>query len=173
MCNCSFFCLMLCLCLYVLCVFVCSVSKGYVDVLMDLILDEVFVNPAPYTDAMLAIRVPEDLSAQFNRPDKEEVIANFVSRFTRAAVWTRCRTRRHLDTLRGYAGPHRQEWRLGSCAPICPNTTTQIACRPSTGGACKEIERKKKTLAENVVVVLLFIWCSYFHVPMEIFLIVF
>ncbi|XP_063064480.1 uncharacterized protein LOC134456839 [Engraulis encrasicolus] len=59
---------------------------GYVDVLMDLILDEVFVNPAPYTDAMLTIRVPEDLSAQFNKPDKEEVIARFVSRFTRQAV---------------------------------------------------------------------------------------
>jgi len=59
---------------------------GYVDVLMDLIVDEVLVNPAPYTDAMLAIRVPEDLSAQFNRPDKEEVIASFLSRFTREAV---------------------------------------------------------------------------------------
>ncbi|XP_063061927.1 uncharacterized protein LOC134454691 [Engraulis encrasicolus] len=59
---------------------------GYLDVLMDLIFDKVFVNPAPYTDAMLAIRVPEDLSAQFNKPDKEEVIASFVSRFTREAV---------------------------------------------------------------------------------------
>ncbi|XP_063046055.1 uncharacterized protein LOC134440057 [Engraulis encrasicolus] len=59
---------------------------GYVDVLMDLILEKVFVNPAPYTDAMKAMRVPEDLSAQFNRPDKEEVIGSFLSRFTRGGV---------------------------------------------------------------------------------------
>ncbi|KAL2093122.1 hypothetical protein ACEWY4_010434 [Coilia grayii] len=59
---------------------------GYVTVLMDLIFEEVLVNPTPYTDALLAIHVPEDLSAQFEKPDNEEVIANFVSRFTRGAV---------------------------------------------------------------------------------------
>ncbi|KAL2076355.1 hypothetical protein ACEWY4_028056 [Coilia grayii] len=52
---------------------------GYVTVLMDLIFEEVLVNPTPYTDALLAIHVPEDLSAQFEKPD-------FVSRFTRGAV---------------------------------------------------------------------------------------
>lgn len=64
------------LCLYLLC-------AGYVDALMDLIFEEVFVNPEPYTEAMNATRVPEDLSAQCNKPDKEEVIASFVSRFKR------------------------------------------------------------------------------------------
>ncbi|KAL2079798.1 hypothetical protein ACEWY4_025542 [Coilia grayii] len=59
---------------------------GYVTVLMDLIFEEVLVNSTPYTDALLTIHVPEDLSAQFEKPDKEEVIANFVSSFTRGAV---------------------------------------------------------------------------------------
>lgn len=67
-------------------VYVCLVWIGYVDVLMDLIMDKVFVIPAPYTDALLAIHVPEDLSVQFAKPDKEEVIASYVSRFTRGAV---------------------------------------------------------------------------------------
>lgn len=54
--------------------------------MMDLIFDEVFVDPTPYTDAVLAIPVPEDLAAQFERPNKEEVIAGYVSRFNQAAV---------------------------------------------------------------------------------------
>ncbi|KAF4114136.1 uncharacterized protein LOC131539617 [Onychostoma macrolepis] len=59
---------------------------GYVADMMDLIFEKVFVNPTPYTDALLAIPVPEDLSAQYEKPDKEEVIASFVSRFKREAV---------------------------------------------------------------------------------------
>ncbi|KAL0966025.1 hypothetical protein UPYG_G00289690 [Umbra pygmaea] len=54
--------------------------------MMDLILENVFVNPTPYTNALLAIPVPEDLSAQYKKPDKEDVIASFVSRFKRGAV---------------------------------------------------------------------------------------
>ncbi|XP_078124388.1 uncharacterized protein LOC144529259 [Sander vitreus] len=59
---------------------------GYVADMMDLIFEEVFVNPTPYTAALLAIPVPEDLSAQYEKPDKEEVIASFVSRVKRGAV---------------------------------------------------------------------------------------
>lgn len=54
--------------------------------MMDLIFEKVFVNPMPCTDALLAIPVPEDLSAQYEKPDKEEVIASFVSRFKQGAV---------------------------------------------------------------------------------------
>lgn len=53
---------------------------------MNLIFEEVFVNPAPYTAEMLTIPVPENLSAQYEKPDKEEVIASFVSRFKQGAV---------------------------------------------------------------------------------------
>ncbi len=56
-------------------------DTDYVADMMDLIFEKVFVNPTPYNDALLAIPVPEDLSAQYEKPDKEEVIASFVSRF--------------------------------------------------------------------------------------------
>lgn len=61
-------------------------DTGYVADMMDLIFEKVFVNPMPYTNALLAIPVPEDLSAQYEKPDREEVIASFVSRFKRGAV---------------------------------------------------------------------------------------
>lgn len=47
-------------------------KTGYVADMMD---------PAPYTDTVLAI-----LTAQFERPDKEEVIASYVSRFNQGPV---------------------------------------------------------------------------------------
>lgn len=62
----------------------CFYDTGYVADLMNLIFDE--VNPTPYTAALLAIPVPEDLSAQYEKPDKEEVIASFVSRFKQGGV---------------------------------------------------------------------------------------
>ncbi len=61
-------------------------NTGYVVDMMDLLFEKVFVNPTPYTDALLAIPVPEYLVAQYEKPDKEEVIASFVSRFKRGAV---------------------------------------------------------------------------------------
>ncbi|XP_039675675.1 uncharacterized protein LOC120571041 [Perca fluviatilis] len=42
---------------------------GYVADMMDLIFEKVFVNPTPYTAALLAIPVPEDLSGQYEKPD--------------------------------------------------------------------------------------------------------
>ncbi|XP_078123330.1 uncharacterized protein LOC144528551 isoform X1 [Sander vitreus] len=42
---------------------------GYVADMMDLIFEKVFVNPTPYTAALLAIPVPEDLSAQYEKAD--------------------------------------------------------------------------------------------------------
>ncbi|XP_036956076.1 uncharacterized protein LOC119020683 isoform X2 [Acanthopagrus latus] len=58
----------------------------YVADMMDLIFARVLVDPTPYTDAMLAIPVPEDLTARYEHPDKEEVIASYVSRFNRGPV---------------------------------------------------------------------------------------
>jgi len=60
--------------------------QGDVADMMDIIFDEVFCQPYAYTDALLAMPVPEDLSAQYERPNKEEVIASFVSRFKQGAV---------------------------------------------------------------------------------------
>ncbi|XP_068196022.1 protein FAM110B isoform X3 [Antennarius striatus] len=56
-------------------------SKGFVADLLDLICDKVLVDPMPYTDKILAIPVPKVLSAQYGRPDKEEVIASYMTRF--------------------------------------------------------------------------------------------
>ncbi len=61
-------------------------NTGYVADMMDLLFEKIFVNPTPYTDALLAIPVPEYLSAQYEKPDKEEIIASFVSRFKRGAI---------------------------------------------------------------------------------------
>lgn len=53
----------------------------YVDKLMDLIFEEVFQDPALYTEEMQQIPVPQDLCAGFDQPDKLEIIAGYVSRF--------------------------------------------------------------------------------------------
>ncbi|XP_034539013.1 uncharacterized protein LOC117812396 isoform X2 [Notolabrus celidotus] len=58
----------------------------YVDDMLDLVLEKVFVDPSPYTEAVLAAPIPEDLSAQSERPDREEVIASYVSRFNQGEV---------------------------------------------------------------------------------------
>ncbi|XP_038158943.1 uncharacterized protein LOC119795164 [Cyprinodon tularosa] len=59
---------------------------SYVADLMGLIFDKVFVDPTPYTSALLAIPVPEDFIEQYERPEKEEVIASYVSRLNRGSV---------------------------------------------------------------------------------------
>ncbi|KAL7373051.1 hypothetical protein ABVT39_009334 [Epinephelus coioides] len=53
----------------------------YVQDLMDLIFEKVFVDPAPYMEEVMKIPIPRDLRAEYVRPDKEEVIASYVSRF--------------------------------------------------------------------------------------------
>ncbi|XP_059386284.1 uncharacterized protein LOC132121128 [Carassius carassius] len=53
----------------------------YVDDLLDLIFDKVFVDPAPYVDDVLRIPIPPALCAEFDRPEKEEAISSRVSRF--------------------------------------------------------------------------------------------
>ncbi|KAI4803303.1 hypothetical protein KUCAC02_006854 [Chaenocephalus aceratus] len=50
----------------------------YVDELTRLVFHKVFLDPTPFVDELKRIHVPEDLSTQFDRPPKEEMI---VSRF--------------------------------------------------------------------------------------------
>ena len=64
---------------------VCCFTE-YAAGLMDLIFEKVVVDPAPYTAVLKEIPVPEDLCAEFPRPDREEVIDRFVSRFNRGLV---------------------------------------------------------------------------------------
>ncbi|XP_056110656.1 uncharacterized protein LOC130088048 [Rhinichthys klamathensis goyatoka] len=56
-------------------------TYDYVDGLMDLIFEKVFEDPGPYEAEVQKIPIPDDLSAQFEKPDKMEVIASYVSRF--------------------------------------------------------------------------------------------
>ncbi|XP_076154859.1 uncharacterized protein LOC143138242 [Alosa pseudoharengus] len=53
----------------------------YVEHLMGFIMGEVFMDPEAYREELLKISIPPDLSSEFEHPEKEEVIANYVSRF--------------------------------------------------------------------------------------------
>ena len=53
----------------------------YVEVLMGFIMGPVFEDPAAYRDDLLKIHIPPDLCSEFEHPEKEEVIASYVSRF--------------------------------------------------------------------------------------------
>ena len=61
-------------------------QTGYVADMVDLIFEKICVDLAPYTDAVLAIPIPEKLTAQCERPDEEEVIASYVTRFNQGVV---------------------------------------------------------------------------------------
>ncbi|XDV42435.1 hypothetical protein PO909_011101 [Leuciscus waleckii] len=61
-------------------------TYDYVDELMDLIFGKVFEDPGPYEAEVQKIPIPDDLSAQFEKPDKMEVIASYVSRFNQGLV---------------------------------------------------------------------------------------
>ncbi|XP_042578764.1 uncharacterized protein LOC109076260 isoform X2 [Cyprinus carpio] len=58
----------------------------YMDNLLDLIFEKVVVDPTPYMDNILKISKPENLTSQFEKPDKLEVIASYVSRFNQGQV---------------------------------------------------------------------------------------
>ena len=61
----------------------------YVNDLMDMIMEKVFVDPASYRAEILKINIPPELSSEYEHPDKEEVIASYVSRFNQGrVVWS-------------------------------------------------------------------------------------
>lgn len=133
-----------------------SYKTGYVADMMDLIFDEVFVDPTPYTDAVLAIPVPEDLAAQFERPNKEEVIAGYVSRFNQAAVWIPRSDLWHQETPFGFEGPHKLGWQPGFCVPASPNTSSQ---RIDMQGTCNDFKQLDKKFS---IAVTFFCFVSHF-----------
>ena len=80
-------------------IIVLFLPTDYVADLQDCIFDKVMMQPAPnqYVEALREIQVPEDLAAQYLRPDREEVINAFVSRFNRGhAPWSRRSSPGHL-----------------------------------------------------------------------------
>ncbi|XP_059419942.1 uncharacterized protein LOC132155140 isoform X2 [Carassius carassius] len=48
----------------------------------------IFVDPKPYAEELHAIPIPPPLSSQYEKPSKEEVIAQRVSRFSRGVAGT-------------------------------------------------------------------------------------
>ena len=54
--------------------------------MLDLVFEKVFPDPGPYADEVLKISIPEALSAQFEKPDKKEVIDHYVTRFSQELV---------------------------------------------------------------------------------------
>ncbi|KAK7881422.1 hypothetical protein WMY93_029831 [Mugilogobius chulae] len=58
----------------------------YVDDILELVFEEVFHDPASYVQEMQMIPIPPPLSTEHSRPDKETVVAGFVSRFNPAPV---------------------------------------------------------------------------------------
>ncbi|XP_031162792.1 uncharacterized protein LOC116055132 isoform X2 [Sander lucioperca] len=58
----------------------------YVNELIALTFESVVPDPAPFTEELQKITIPEDLCAEFSVPSMEEAIAGFVSRFNPAQV---------------------------------------------------------------------------------------
>lgn len=56
------------------------------DNLLELIFENVVVDPTPYMDDFLKISISEDLTSQSDKPDKQEVIDSYVSRFYQGQV---------------------------------------------------------------------------------------
>uniref|UniRef100_A0AAV2MI72 Uncharacterized protein n=1 Tax=Knipowitschia caucasica TaxID=637954 RepID=A0AAV2MI72_KNICA len=59
---------------------------GYVSELMHLVFTEVFSEPAPFIEQLKTVPVPADLSSQFERVPKGDVVAAHVARFSRGAA---------------------------------------------------------------------------------------
>uniref|UniRef100_A0A667ZJW4 Uncharacterized protein n=1 Tax=Myripristis murdjan TaxID=586833 RepID=A0A667ZJW4_9TELE len=54
----------------------------YVEKLLNSLFTEVLLDPQPFTAELALVPVPPPLCAAFERPDKDEAIAGFVSRFS-------------------------------------------------------------------------------------------
>ncbi|CAM4534933.1 unnamed protein product [Leuciscus chuanchicus] len=109
-----------------------NLSKQYLDDLQDLIFEHVFVDPAPYMDEVLKIPILSDLCAEYERPDKEEVISTMVSRFNHQLVGNQHICPDHLETHGEPSSPHRLESRHVPDGQGNPSTSSQRSDMPET-----------------------------------------
>ncbi|CAM4577938.1 unnamed protein product [Leuciscus chuanchicus] len=109
-----------------------NLSKQYLDDLQDLIFEHVFVDPAPYMDEVLKIPILSDLCAEYERPDKEEVISIMVSRFNHQLVGNQHICPDHLETHGEPSSPHRLESRHLPDGQGNPSTSSQRSDMPET-----------------------------------------
>lgn len=110
-------------------VFYCT---EYLDDLQDLIFEHVFVEPASYMDEVLKIPIPPDLCAEYERPDKEEVVSTMVSRFNHQLVGNQHICPDHLETHGEPSSPHRLESRHIPDGQGNPSTSSQRSDMPET-----------------------------------------
>lgn len=80
--------------------------KDYVGDLMRLVLEEVFEDPAPFIEELQKIPIPQDLSSQYDRPSKEDVVARHTSRFSQGAAGSHGTDQPDPGTAGGSGGPH-------------------------------------------------------------------
>ncbi|CAM4735792.1 unnamed protein product [Leuciscus chuanchicus] len=107
-------------------------TTKYLDDLQDLIFEHVFVDPAPYMDEVLKIPILSDLCAEYERPDKEEVISTMVSRFNHQLVGNQHICPDHLETHGEPSSPHRLESRHVPDGQGNPSTSSQRSDMPET-----------------------------------------
>ncbi|CAM4720959.1 unnamed protein product [Leuciscus chuanchicus] len=100
-------------------------SPEYRDDLQDLIFEHVFVDPAPYMDEVLKIPILLVLCAEYERPDKEEVISTMVSRFNHQLVGNQHICPDHLETHCEPSSSHRLESRHVPDGQGNPSTSSQ------------------------------------------------
>ncbi|XP_034070943.1 uncharacterized protein LOC117545323 isoform X2 [Gymnodraco acuticeps] len=81
----------------------------YVDELTRLVFHKVFLDPTPFVDELKRIHVPEDLSTQFDRPPKEEMIVSRFSRFPPKEVEILHIVQPDLETPGGSGAQHTTE----------------------------------------------------------------
>lgn len=84
-----------------------SFLADYVDDLINLLINEVFLHPTPYTEELRAIPIPPPLSSLFDKPSKEEVIARHVSRFSQGGDGTQHTGQLGQETAGGSEEQHR------------------------------------------------------------------
>lgn len=82
---------------------------GYVNDLMRLLFVEVFEDPANYVEELRKVPIPVALSAQFDRPAKEDLIARHVSRFNPAVAGSQHGSHQHQETPAKSAGQNTME----------------------------------------------------------------
>ncbi|KAG1926112.1 hypothetical protein F2P79_025081 [Pimephales promelas] len=107
----------------------------YLDDLLDLIFDHVFVDPAPSMDEVLKIPIPPDFCAEYERPDKEEVVSTMVSGFNHQLVGNQHICPDHLETHGEPSSSHRLESLDVPHVQGNPSTSSQRSHMPET---CKD-----------------------------------
>ncbi|XP_067299120.1 uncharacterized protein [Pseudorasbora parva] len=84
-------------------------DEGYVDDLMRLLFLDVFEDPTNYVKELREVPIPVPLSAQFDMPAKEELIAKQVSKFSPMVAGSQHSSHQHQETPAESAGQHMME----------------------------------------------------------------